>query len=367
MPLPYRLRLPGPTAVPDRVQDAIARPVVNHRGPEFRAVFDRAEELIRPILGTSHPVFFFASSGTGMMEAALVNVLAPGERALISAHGQFGERFAEIARSLGAGVETIETPWGRPLDPADVERRLAHAQYRAVVIVHNESSTGVVADIASIGALLRGRPELLVVDSVSGLGGIEMRQDEWGVDIVASSCQKALMCPPGIGILSMSPKAWQIVNRNDRLPRYYWDLRKAKEAVESSGTPFTTPVTLMAGVREALEMIHEEGLQQVLERHRRLSTKLRAGCQALGLPSFPKESLSNTVVCLEVPAPWDGRTIIRNLYDRHGTVIAGSRNQLEGRVIRIGTMGWVHDEDIATDLAQLKETLTGLKEAAHAR
>src|ERR1035441_4869737 len=190
-----------------------------------------------------------------MMEAALVNVLGPGERVLISTHGQFGERFAAIAAALGVRVDTLDIPWGLAPTARQVEERIRNADYRAVVVVHNESSTGVVADLAAIGAALRGRDALLVVDSVSGLGGVEMRQDEWGVDIVASSSQKALMCPPGVGVISMSDKAWKIVNRDGRLPRFYWDFRKARAAVEKPETPFTTPVSLMAGLPAALDML----------------------------------------------------------------------------------------------------------------
>ena len=357
----YRLRLPGPTAVPERVRQAIARPVLSHRGPEFTAILRRSEEMLQPLLGTRNRVFFFSSSGTGMMEAALVNVLGPGERVLISTHGQFGERFAAIAAALGVRVDTLDIPWGLAPTAPQVEERLKGADYRAVVLVHNESSTGVVARLAAIGAVLRGRDTLLVVDSVSGLGGVEMRQDEWGVDIVASASQKALMCPPGVGVISMSGKAWGTVNRDDRLPRFYWDLRKARAASEKLETPFTTPVSLIAGLHEALEMIHQEGLPHVLARHQRLSRALRAGCAALGLTSYPKaEEVSSTVVCLDVPEKLNGKDIVRRLKERHQTVIAGSRNKLEGRVIRIGTMGSVSAGDILTDLAHLEATLSEL-------
>jgi aspartate aminotransferase-like enzyme len=335
--------------------------MVSHRGPEFTAILRRSEEMIQPVLGTQNRVFFFASSGTGMMEAALVNVLGPGERVLISTHGQFGERFVAIAGALGARVDTLDVPWGLAPPAQQVEERLKGADYRAVVVVHNESSTGVVADLASMGAVLRQRDTLLVVDSVSGLGGVEMRQDEWGVDIVASSSQKALMCPPGVGLISMSEKAWETVNREDRMPRFYWDFRKARAAVEKPETPFTTPVSLMTGLHEALEMIHEEGLPKVLERHQRLSCALRAGCAAMGLESYPKaENVSSTVVCLEVPEKLNGKEIVRRLKERYGTVIAGSRSKLDGRVIRIGTMGSVSAGDILTDLAHLESTLREL-------
>ena len=359
IPADYRLRLPGPTTVPERVRQAMALPVLNHRGPEFRETFGRAEELIRPVMGTQNPVLFFASSGTGVMEASLVNVLAPGERVLVCVSGQFGERFAAIARALGAHVDTLDVEWGRAIDPAAIEERVKAADYRAVVVVHNESSTGVVADIAAIGAIVRETATLLIVDSVSGLGGLEMKQDAWGIDVLVSSSQKALMCPPGVGMVSVSQKARAVVERDSGMPRFYWDFRKAFGPAENSETPFTPAVALMAGLREALEMIHAEGLPEVLARHRRLSSALRAGCAALGLAAF-RDSNSTTVVVLDVPAPLKGGDIVRGLYREHRTVIAGSRNKLEGRVIRIGTMGCLSAGDIVTDLLHLEATLARL-------
>jgi len=357
----YRLRLPGPTAVPERIRQAIARPVLNHRGPEFRAILSRAEELMKPVLGTANPVLFFASSGTGVMEASLVNILAPGERVLVCIHGQFGERFASIAAALNAQVDQLHFEWGRGIDVAAIAEKLKTADYRAVVVVHNESSTAIVADLAALGRVVKDTPALLVVDSVSGLGGVEMRQDEWGVDILVSSSQKALMCPPGIGLASVSQKAWKIVDRDSGMPRFYWDFRKARASIEKSETPFTSPVSLMAGLREALEMIHEEGLPNVLARHRRLSTALRSGCEALGLRTFGgPDWLSSTVVALEVPASLNGGDIVKRMYDHHQTAIAGSRNKMQGRVIRIGTMGHLQDGDILTDLLYLEETLDHL-------
>jgi len=360
-PMTYRLRLPGPTAVPERVRQAIAGPMLNHRGPEFRAVFARAEELLKPVLGTANPVLLFACSGTGMMEASLINAIATGERVLVCVNGQFGERFANIAKAIGAQVDILDVPWGQAIDPADVEKRLKAAAYRAVVLVHNESSTGVVANLAAIGKIVRNSDALLIVDSVSGLGGIEMRQDEWGIDILISASQKALMCPPGIGLASVGAKAQAIVNRDTSMPRYYWDFRKALAHVDHAETPFTPAVALVAGLREALEMIHEEGLPHVLARHQRLSQALRCGSNALGLRTFgPADALSSTVVVLEVPEQLDGEQIVKRMYERRGTVIAGSRNKLAGRVIRIGTMGAVSDVDILTDLLHLEETLAGL-------
>ena len=359
--LKYRLRLPGPTAVPDRVQRAIAQPIVNHRGPEFRAMFSRTQELLKPVLGTSNHVFLLASSGTGAMEASLVNILAPGEPVLAVVHGQFGERFASIAKVFGAKVDVLDVPWGEAVDPREVEKRVKATDYRAVVVVYNESSTGVTSNVKAIGAILHNSPTLLVVDSVSGLGGLEMKQDEWGVDVVVSSSQKCLMCPPGIGLVSVSPKAWKIVEREDRLPRFYWDFRKTLASSEKSETAFTAPVSLFAGLKEALEMIHEEGIPNVLARHKKLSSALRAGCAAIGLaPAGQKDSLSPTVVALHVPENLNGGDIVKRLYEKHRTVIAGVRNKFAGRFIRIGTMGHVHEEDILTDLEHLEDVLPEL-------
>jgi aspartate aminotransferase-like enzyme len=357
--MPYRLRLPGPTAVPPGVLQAIAAPVINHRGPEFRAMYARCEELMRPILGTTGHPFFLACSGTGAMEASLVNILAPGESVLCAIHGHFGERFAAIAKTFGAQVDVLQFPWGTTVDASVIEKHVAEKNYRAVVVTHNESSTGVIANLAPIGAILRERPTLLVVDSVSGLGGLEMKQDEWGVDIVASASQKCLMCPPGIGVVSVSQKAWKIVEREDRLPRYHWDFRKTLASAEKSETAFTAPVSLMAGLKVALEMIHEEGIPKVLERHLRLSAALRAGCAVLGLAGYGEAgALSPTVVALQVPEGMNGGDIVKRLYEKHRTVIAGSRNKLVGKVIRIGTMGYVSEEDILTDLRHMEDVLS---------
>jgi aspartate aminotransferase-like enzyme len=344
--------------VPERVRQATARVVLNHRGPEFRSQIAYAETLLRPVLGTANRVMFFAASGSGMMEAALVNVAGPDAALLVVVQGQFGERFETIGRALGARVDRLDVPWGEAVDPQAIADRLRRGDYAAVVVVHNESSTGVVSDLAAIGAVLRDTPTLLVVDSVSGLGGVDMRQDEWGLDLVVSASQKALMCPPGLGVASLSAKAWDVVKRADRGARFYWDFTRALASAEKSETPFTPPVSLIGGLCEALAMISEEGLPQVLARHRRLSEALRAGGEAMGLEVFPRAPmLSSTVVVFSVPEALDGAQIVRGMYERHRTVIAGARNRLSGRVIRFGTMGAIDEGTILTDLAQLEDVL----------
>jgi aspartate aminotransferase-like enzyme len=353
----YRLRLPGPTEVPEAVRAALARPMINHRGPEFRAMLAETEELIRPVLGTQNPVIFLAGSGTAAMEATLANILAPGERVLVASHGQFGERFAEIARCLGAEVDVVEFTWGEAPDPAVVGAKLAEADYGALLVTHNESSTGAVADLAGLGRLTQGTRTLLVTDSVSGLAGLEMRQDEWGVDVVVSASQKALMCPPGLGLVSLSAR----VMRNEAMPRFFFDFRKALTAAEKHETPFTPSVSHVAGLHMALKMIEAETLPKVLSRHRRLADALRAGGAAMGLSEFTRASRrSTTVVVFEVPASLQGGDIVRLMYQRHACVIAGARNRLQGRVIRIGVMGGHNEGTILTDLVQLESVLREL-------
>ena len=361
----YRLRLPGPTEVPERVRMAMARPIPSHRGPEFRAQMTRTEDMLRPLLGTAGRVMLFAATGTGMMEAALANILRPGERLLVLIHGQFGERFAAIGASLGAQIDTLDTPWGEPIDIDAVAERIKQTAYRAVAVIHNESSTGIVADLAALGALLRDTPTLLVVDSVSGLGGVEMQMDAWGVDIVVSASQKALMCPPGLGLASLSAKALAVVHRDDAPTPFYFSFRRAYAGVEKSETAFTAPVSLIAGLHQALEMMHAEGLPNVLARHQTLSTAMREGGKALGLGIFGNAPvLSSTVVVFTLPEDIEGGQIVKALYDRYRTVIAGARNRLSGKVIRIGTMGAITPGTILTDLLHLDAVLADLGHTA---
>lgn len=354
----YRLRLPGPIAVPERVRQAIARPVLNHRGPEFRTIWARTIAKLQPVIGTRQPAIILPCSGTGVMEAALINIVAPGERLLIVNNGQWGERFATIARALGAAYDQIDVAWGETVDPAAIEARLAAQDYRALILVHNESATGVMGDLATAGKLVRDRPTLLVTDSVSGVAGMDMQFDAWGVDVLVTGSQKALMCPPGMGILVASEKAWRVIRRDTPMPRFYFDLRKARDSFEKGESTFTPAVSLVQGLDAALDMIHEEGLANVLARHARLSRGMKAGAAAMGLANFASaRQQSNTVACFHVPEGIDGGKLIRRLHEKHRTVIAGARNRLQGKVIRLGTMGAIAEADILTDLMHLEDVL----------
>ncbi len=358
---PYRLRLPGPTAIPEAVRMAGSRPIINHRGAEMRVMLGEVQQMLRPLFGTAQPVVLQSSSGTGAMEAALVNVLAPGEKVLACVNGQFSERFAKIASAHGAGVDVLDIEWGKAPDPEAVRQRLAGGDYRAVLVVHNESSTGALADLRALGAVTAETPSLLVVDSVSGIGGAEMRQDDWGVDVIATGSQKALMCPPGLGLISVSAKARAVVERDDRCARFYWDLRKALPVVDQNETAFTGAVSLVQSLHKALSLMHEEGIENVYARHLRLSKAMRAGFVALGLEAFGDASAySPTVVVGGLPESINGGDVVKHMLETYNTAIAGARNKLQGRVIRIGTMGAFSIGDVMTDLLYLGRSLQAL-------
>jgi len=360
--VPYRLRLPGPTAVPERVLRALSRPVVAHRGPEFLERFRDIQDRLMPILGRkgARP-YLFASTGIGTMEAAVVNVAGPGQRVLIASNGQWGPVFRRLAEGIGAEVEEVLSPPGAAVDLDGIERALKAREYAAVLAVHSESSTGALTDLKALGAIVARTPAVLAVDSVSGLGGAEMRQDEWGVDVVVSASQKALMCPPGLGLASISDKAWEVIRRDDRGPRGYFDFRRFRPLAEKGEPTYTAAVSMLNALHEALTMIGEEGLDAVLARHQRLSRALAAGATAMGFREFPTATPSPTLVVLETPEGVDADALIDRLAEGYNTVIAGSRYEhLKPRLIRIGTMGAVGDGDVLTDLHHLASALRDL-------
>ena len=360
--VPYRLRLPGPTAVPERVLRAMAQPVVAHRGPEFLARFRDIQARLKPIIGRpgSAP-YVFASTGIGAMESAVVNVAGPGQRVLVANNGQWGPVFRRLAEAIGAEVDDVATPPGSPVDLEGIERALKNKEYAAVLAVHSESSTGALTDLKALGAIVRQTSAVLAVDAVSALGGAEMRADEWGVDVVVSASQKALMCPPGLALASVSDKAWEVVERADRGPRSYFDYTRMRPNADRGEPTYTAPVSMMNALHEALAMIGEEGLDAALARHRRLSSALAAGAAALGFSVFPKGTPSPTLVVLLAPEGIDATALIDRLADGYNTIVAGTRfEDLKHRMVRIGTMGAVSDGDILTDLHHLASAVRDL-------
>src|ERR1700704_3952412 len=232
VPSDYRLRMPGPAAIPERVRAATALPILSHRGPEFRVILDEVTQGLRNLMGTKHDVFLLGASGTGGMEAALINVLSAGDAVLVVENGQFGELFSSIAEALPVQLDRLQVPWGEVPDAAMIAERVKAKAYRAVVVIHNESATGVVADLAAIGAVLRDTDSLLVVDSVSGVGGVDFRMDEWCVDVVVTASQKCLMCPPGLAAAGVSAKAMRVIDAAHGMPRFFFDFRRAKASLD---------------------------------------------------------------------------------------------------------------------------------------
>jgi aspartate aminotransferase-like enzyme len=347
--------------VPERVRAGCALPILSHRGPEFKAVIDEVTLSLKRLLGTTQHVFVLGVSGTGGMEAALVNTLSAGDAVLIVENGQFGERFSSIAAEMPVTVDKLVVPWGEAPDAAEIAARVKQKNYRAVVVIHNESATGVVADLAAIGAVLRDTETLLVVDSVSGAGGIDFQMDAWGVDVVVTASQKSLMCPPGLAIVGVSEKGMRAVEAAKGMPRFSLDFRRAKASIDKSETPFTPPVSLFLGLRESLAMIDAEGLPAVLKRHARLSGAMRAGFEALGFAIFPKSPMiSSTVTVGLAPDGLESSAVVRHMYANYRTVIAGQRTKLFNKVIRIGTMGAIGPEEVLTDLHYLECTLRDL-------
>jgi len=360
--LPYRLRLPGPTAVPDRVLQAASRPMLAHRGPEFLARFRAIQQRLQPILGRAGmPPFLFASTGIGAMESAVINLAGPGSRVLITTNGQWGPVFRRLAEAIGAEVDEVVSERGAPIDLDGVRRSLRERRYDAVLSVHSESSTGALTDLQALGEIVGESDAVLACDSVSGLGGAAMRADAWGVDVVVSASQKALMCPPGLGIASISEKAWALIERDDRGPRSYFDYRRFRPLAEKGEPTYTAPLAMLNALDEALTMIGEEGADAALDRHARLNAALTAGLEALGFSVFPTGAASPTLVVLRTPQGVAAPRLIAHLYERYNMVIAGTRfEDLKDRLVRIGTMGYVTDGDILTDIHQIARALADL-------
>jgi aspartate aminotransferase-like enzyme len=352
------LLTPGPTPLPPEVRAAMARPIIHHRTPQFQAMLKEAGEGLKYVFQTKNDVFILTSSGTGAMEAAVVNILSPQDTALVIQGGKFGERWTEICKAYGIMAETLDVEWGKAVEPAELEKRLkANPKIKAVFTTLCETSTGVVNDIASCGRLIKNTDAVLVVDAISGLGAIDLKTDDWSCDIVVSGSQKGLMLPPGLGFLSLSPKAAKMVEAS-KSPRYYFDLRKAKKAYDKTDTPFTPAITLVVALNEALRMIKQDSLEVVFARHKKLAEATKAAVKALGLELFAPTAGSDVVTSVKVPAGIDGEKLVKTMRDTYGVTIAGGQAELKGKVFRFAHMGFVEEFDIITGISCLEKVLT---------
>jgi aspartate aminotransferase-like enzyme len=354
------LFIPGPVPVAQPVLAAMARPMINHRGPEFAEMLARLERGMKPIFGTKSDVVFLGSSGTGGLEAAVANLFGPGDQVLSCPVGVFGKRLAAIAQTYGCSVEILETPLGAALDPHALAERLARDKNRSikgVLLTHNETSTGVQNDMAGLAPALRAHGALTVVDSVSGLGASPFAMDEWGYDVVVSASQKALAVPPGVAMLALSERAWQAIERAGT-PRFYLDLRKAREFARNGQTPWTPPVSVFFALDVALERYHVDGMEAAFARYAAYARAIRAAFDALGFSVFSRPGAhSVTVVAAYPPSGVDAATLLKTLREAYDVVLSGGQGELAGKILRFGTMGDVSASDLLGAIASLELAL----------
>ena len=357
------LRVPGPTPLPDRVREAGARQMINHRGPEFAALMGRVTAALQRGFRTSNEVVLVGASGTGGLEAAVVNHLSPGDSVLAVTIGAFGDRFARIATRYGADVTRLEVDWGRAADPDAVRAAIARmvADRRppvAVLVTHNETSTGVTNPIEALAAAVRSEsPDaLLLVDAISGLGAMPFEADGWGLDVVVTGSQKAWMSPPGLTMLSVSDRAWAAEERAT-MPRFYLDLAAHRESAAKGATPWTPPVGILFALDVALEMIEAEGYPAIFARHVACAAATRAGLAALGFRLFADPAFaSNTVTAAYLPPDLDWKPFSADLRTR-GLVLAGGQGKLTGLVLRLGHLGYVTISQILAALTIMEEAM----------
>ncbi len=354
------LLTPGPTPLPPQISLGMARPIIHHRTPQFQAVLKEVSDGLKYVFQTKNDVFILASSGTGAMEAAVANLLSTGDTALTIQGGKFGERWTEICQSYGITAEVLDVEWGKVVDPEDIQKKLkANPKIKAVFATLCETSTGVTSDIEAIAKVIKETPAVLVIDAISGLGAMDLKTDAWGCDVVVSGSQKGLMLPPGLGFISVSPKAWKLVEAA-KSPRYYFDLREAKKALDKTDTPFTPAITLIIALNEALRMIKEEGLENIFARHKKMAEATRAAVKALGLELFAPSVSSDVVTAVKVPSGIDGEKLVKTMRDTFGVTIAGGQAELKGKVFRIAHMGFIEEFDIIVGLTCLEKVLAGM-------
>ncbi len=358
MPEKTYLITPGPTPIPPEVSEAMARPLLHHRSPDFKVLLEETLGRLAQVFATAAPPLMFAGSGTSAMESAVANMLSPGDRVLVASAGNFGERWLKICRAYGLDPVHHRQEWGERLDPGAIAERADGCL--AVFVTHSETSTGVVHDVRAIAEAVRPTGAVVVVDAVSSLGGVELATDEWGIDVVVAGSQKALMTPPGLAFASVSDRAWELAGRGT-LPRFSLDWTTTRDAQAKLSTAFTPPVTLVAGLNAALRLLLEEGPETAWARNRTLARATREGARALGLELFsPDDDSSAMVTAVLMPDGIDGQEAYALLRDRFNVVLAGGQGPLRGRVIRIGHMGYMNRFDIITALSALELALADL-------
>lgn len=349
------LRIPGPTSMPESVRAALANQMINHRGAEFKLLLSEVRARLAGIFATQNEMLVFTASGTGGLEAAIVNLFSPGDRALMVVGGAFGERAATIAQAFGVQVQRLEHSWGSACSPNALRDALrANPDVKVVYLTHNETSTGVTNPVGRLAQVIHEESKaLIMVDAISGIGALPFETDAWGIDVVVSASQKSFGCPPGLTMISVSPKAWDVIARS-RMPRFYWDFQRQREAHNEGSTPFTPAISVFYGLSAALDLMDREGAAARYARHQRAGDLVRNAVLEMGLGLFadPPHN-SNVVTAVTLPdqiAPKDLRDELRN---RYNTVIGGGIGPTKDTVVRIGHMGFFSEEELSMTLEQI--------------
>lgn len=363
MPKKHLLMTPGPTPVPEKALLAQARGMIHHRGPEYGEIITSVVENLKYVFQTERDVFIFTSSGTGAMESAVVNLFSPGDKVIVASTGNFGDRWANIASAYGLNVVKLEFEWGTRADIDTIRKAIEeNPDARGILCTHSETSTGAVNDVKAIAELTHGREMVVVVDAVSGLGACELRTDAWGLDVVVSGSQKALMAPPGLAFATVSEKAWKFVEQS-RLPKFYFDYKKYRASIQKDPpqSPFTPAISTMLALGETLKMIREEGLENIWHRHVIFGRAVRAAIKAVGLKLFsPDDDSSAAVTAVWSPEGIDPKQITTMMRVEYGITIAGGQGKVKGKIFRIGHCGYFQRSDIIATIDALESVLARL-------
>jgi len=352
------LRIPGPTPCPPEVLQAMTKQMINHRGEEFQGMLKDVTGKLKQLFQTKNDLYILTGSGTGGLEAVIVNSLSPGDKVLSVSIGVFGERFATIAQRFGAEVVPLRFEWGKAADADEVRKALqADPEIKAVLVTHNETSTGVTNDLGAISPVVKEFNKLLLVDAISSLGSIDLPVDEWQCDVVVTGSQKGWMVPPGLAMVSISREGWQ-ANAKAKMPRFYWDFAQAKNYLERGQTPWTPAVSVVFALYVSLDMLLKEGLQNIIARHARVGAAAREGIKSLGLSLFAEEGYaSNTVTAASASNGLDTKRMLKILREEHRIVLGGGQQKLDGKIFRIGHLGLVTEDDIGKVISALKIAL----------
>jgi aspartate aminotransferase-like enzyme len=359
----HMLMIPGPTPVPEKVLLALSKHPIGHRSGEFSQIMAEVTQNLKWLHQTENDVLVLTVSGTGAMEAGIINFLSPGDRVLVGSNGKFGDRWAAMSAAFGLEVEKITADWGKPLDTEQFREKLTadtEKKIKAVIITHSETSTGVLNDLETINRHVKEHGEaLMIVDAVTSLGAVNLPVDEWGIDVVASGSQKGYMIPPGLGFVCVSPKAWEAY-KTAKLPRFYLDLGKYSKTAAKNSNPFTPPVNLVVALQAALRMMQAEGLESIFARHQRLMRATREAVKALSLPLFGPDEAASPAITAVAPVSVESEQIRAVMKKRFDISLAGGQDDYKGKIFRIGHLGFVSDRDILAAIGALEATLREL-------